>query len=72
MRSILSSSTIAYQIVKMAVDYKRYLAENVLSERRTVSTIMYPNMTFMLLISVQVTYRLLSLALRVHSNLAKQ
>ncbi|KAJ9296529.1 hypothetical protein DTO271G3_5227 [Paecilomyces variotii] len=38
----------------MAVDYKRYLAENVLSERRTV------------------TYRLLSRALRVHSNLAKQ
>ncbi|KAL1969753.1 hypothetical protein VTN77DRAFT_8306 [Rasamsonia byssochlamydoides] len=38
----------------MAVDYKRYLAENVLSERRTV------------------TYRLLSRALKVHSNLAKQ
>ncbi|EED12848.1 conserved hypothetical protein [Talaromyces stipitatus ATCC 10500] len=38
----------------MAVDYKRYLAENVLSERRVV------------------TYRLLSRALKVHSNLAKQ
>ncbi|EEA29052.1 hypothetical protein TMatcc_002583 [Talaromyces marneffei ATCC 18224] len=38
----------------MAVDYKIYLAENVLSERRVV------------------TYRLLSRALKVHSNLAKQ
>ncbi|GKZ58720.1 hypothetical protein AnigIFM49718_004549 [Aspergillus niger] len=45
----------------MAVaDYKRYLAENVLNERRTLRRIL------------QVTYRSLGRALRVHSTLAKQ
>lgn len=54
----------------MAVDYKRFLAENVLSERRTVCFRFLLSAVCMLIL--QVTYRLLSRALRVHCNLAKQ
>lgn len=62
---------------KMAVaDYKKYLAENVLNERRTVRPylqcqhgIQRSKLTSRLL---QVTYRSLSRALRVHCTLAKQ
>lgn len=55
----------------MAVNYKRYLAENVLSERRVVR-IIHTHAIVKILTAGQVTYRLLSRALKVHSNLAKQ
>jgi hypothetical protein len=55
----------------MAANYKRFLAERVLNEQQTVSKHWY--IEYIAPTDVpEVTYRSLSQALKVHSNLAKQ
>jgi DNA polymerase delta subunit 3 len=54
----------------MAQDYNEYLAANILNEQQYVRTTIPPIESDT--DHTQVTYRLLSRALKVHSNLAKQ
>jgi hypothetical protein len=55
----------------MAQDYTEYLAANVLNEAQVVS-IVKVDYSKMCADTRQVTYRLLSRAIKVHVNLAKQ
>jgi hypothetical protein len=55
----------------MATDYKTYLAANVLNDDKTVGIISGLFSTF-LLSCIQVHYRLLSRAMKVHVNVAKE
>lgn len=52
--------------------YRKYLAENVLSEEKVVSPRPHILLIHILTDTRQVTYRLLSRALHVHPNTAKQ
>lgn len=56
------------------MDSKRYLAEQVLNERQTVSWLASDTCWAQLLIGIdnQVTYRSLSRALKIHAHRAKQ
>jgi hypothetical protein len=60
------------QISKMRSDYREYLAANILSEDRAVSFITPRIPKIIVLIIGQVMYRLLSRALKVHVNTAKE
>ena len=52
--------------------YTKYLVDNVLSEDKTVRLLADTPVMTMVSDSLQVTYRLLSRALKVHANTAKQ
>lgn len=53
----------------MAEEAKQFLAVNVLNEERTVR---FRDAVFLSLLTIQVSYRTLSRALKIHANLAKQ
>lgn len=56
----------------MATEYKKYLATEILNEERTVSMNESSKGRIRVLIIDQITYRLLSRAMKVHVNIAKE
>lgn len=56
----------------MATEYKKYLATEILNEERTVSLNKSLKRQDKVLILFQITYRLLSRAMKVHVNVAKE